>query len=546
MITEQFLPPADGTATLLLPPAEGTATPRRRHRPWLLQDLERPGDIFRDLGPNWFASVMGTGIVAIAASSLPFQVTGLHVFALVVWALAAAWLLVLSAAWAVHWTRYTARAREHADNPVMAQFWGAPPMALMTVGTGTLLLGKAWIGAGAAVDADWALWGLGTALGLVTACWIPYLMMTRHEIAPDGAFGGWLMPVVPPMVSAANGALLVPYAAAGQARQAMLLGCYAMFGISLFMSVIIITLLWGRLVTYKTLPAAMVPTCWIVLGPLGQSVTAAGNLAKVASLVMHGPYAAGADVFALLYGVPTWGFAMAWLAITAAVTLRAGRSGLPFGLTWWSFTFPVGTCVTGTIGLAARTGLDALRYGSAGLFLLLLAAWLLVAVRTVHGGVRGQLFLPTGGPPGRGPVAAVAPPESPSRDRPNARWAGPVKGTPIDGTAQEQTMSVSRIPGVIIHLSGVESDVQEATLRAALNLLSTAYQAPFFGRNGHPRPGCRSLSPRPQPQLPGREDNQRGGHRHDPRPISPGRLENGKRDTSDSGECPVSLTLGKN
>jgi hypothetical protein len=49
----------------------------------------------------------------------------------------------------------------------------------------------------AAVDADWVPWLAGTALGLVTACWIPYLMMTRHVIAADGAFGGWLMPVVP-------------------------------------------------------------------------------------------------------------------------------------------------------------------------------------------------------------------------------------------------------------------------------------------------------------------------------------------------------------
>ena len=57
------------------------------------------------------------------------------------------------------------------------------------------------------------------------------------------------MPVVPPMVSAADGALLVPDAAAGQARLTMLAGCYAMFGIRLFASVIIITLLWGRLVT---------------------------------------------------------------------------------------------------------------------------------------------------------------------------------------------------------------------------------------------------------------------------------------------------------
>ena len=39
----------------------------------LFKNLERPGDIFRDLGPNWFAAVMGTGIVAnasaVAASS---------------------------------------------------------------------------------------------------------------------------------------------------------------------------------------------------------------------------------------------------------------------------------------------------------------------------------------------------------------------------------------------------------------------------------------------------------------------------------------------
>jgi tellurite resistance protein TehA-like permease len=178
----------------------------------------------------------------------------------------------------------------------------------------------------------------------------------------------------------------------------LLLGCYAMFGISLFASVIIITLVWSRLVIYKTLPAVMVPTMWIVLGPLGQSVTAAGNLAKVAGLTLPAPYPAGADVFALLYGVPTWGFAMAWLVIAASVTVRALRRGMPFGLTWWSFTFPVGTCVTGTIALAGRTGSDVLRGASAVLFLLLAVAWLVVAVRTAHGSVRGRLFLPAAQP----------------------------------------------------------------------------------------------------------------------------------------------------
>ena len=66
-------------------------------------------------------------------------------------------------------------------------------------------------------------------------------MFTRYEISPDAAFGGWLMPVVPPMVSAANGALLIPYARPGQGLLTLLLACYAMFGISPFASVIMIT-----------------------------------------------------------------------------------------------------------------------------------------------------------------------------------------------------------------------------------------------------------------------------------------------------------------
>ena len=371
----------------------GVAGPH--HLPFgLLNDLDRPGHLFRDLGPNWYASIMGTGIVANAGAGLPLAVPGLRVFATAVWAMAAAALIALTGAWAVHWVRYPGRARGHAANPVMAQFWGAPPMALMTVGTGTMVLGSGLLGAGAALDADWVLWGAGTALGLLTCCWIPYLMMTRHEIGPDGAFGGWLMPVVPPMVSAANGALLIPHLPAGQGRETLLLACYAMFGISLVASLIIITQLWSRLVTYKTSAAVMVPTLWIVLGPLGQSVTAAGNLGTQATGVLPAPYAAGAAVFGLLYGMLAWGFAMLWLALAAAITVRAFRRGVPFALTWWSFTFPVGTCVTATIALAARSGDQALRGASVILYSLLLVAWLVVAVRTARGSASGRLFRP--------------------------------------------------------------------------------------------------------------------------------------------------------
>src|SRR5215472_5978213 len=62
----------------------------------LLKELDHPQDMFRDLGPNWYASVMGTGIVAIAGAKLPVYVPGLHEFATAVWILAAAALVALT------------------------------------------------------------------------------------------------------------------------------------------------------------------------------------------------------------------------------------------------------------------------------------------------------------------------------------------------------------------------------------------------------------------------------------------------------------------
>ena len=44
---------------------------------------------FGFIGPNWFASVMGTGIVAVALAGLPFPVPYAEPAAAAVWALSA-------------------------------------------------------------------------------------------------------------------------------------------------------------------------------------------------------------------------------------------------------------------------------------------------------------------------------------------------------------------------------------------------------------------------------------------------------------------------
>jgi hypothetical protein len=96
-------------------------TPSRRR---LLGELEHRGDVSRHLGPNWYASIMGTGIVANAAVLLPVHAAGLRSFALGVWLLAATLLVALTLATAVHWLRYPQNAREHHRDPAMAPFYG--------------------------------------------------------------------------------------------------------------------------------------------------------------------------------------------------------------------------------------------------------------------------------------------------------------------------------------------------------------------------------------------------------------------------------------
>ncbi|MEI2716256.1 MAG: TDT family transporter [Candidatus Nanopelagicales bacterium] len=345
------------------------------------------------LGPNWFASVMGTGVIAVASATLPVEWPVLTVFGTVAWVLASLLLIALLIVVPVHWLRDREVLKGIANDPIAIQFFGAPPMALLTVGTATLLVGSRYLG-DTAVTIDWILWTVGTVLGFATAVLVPYRLFTQLQVRQDGAFGGWLMPVVPPMVSAAGGALLVAHAPEGAARESLLLLCYAFFGMSLVASIVVITLIWSRLAHFGSSGSARVPTLWIVLGPVGQSITAAGALGTAAALAVAAPLATALDVLAVVFGVPMWGFMLLWLPIAALLTLRARKRSMGFALTWWSFTFPVGTCVTGTSQLAHHTDLPMFRWTAVALYVLLLAAWVLVLVRTARGSMRGQLLVP--------------------------------------------------------------------------------------------------------------------------------------------------------
>lgn len=351
------------------------------------------------VAPNWFTAAMGTGIVANAAMLLPLDLPGLRALALGAW-VAAALLLARLCALAFQQWQAGRRARRDpfaalaaapgaAATPTVtlatAPFWGAPPMALMTVASGTLLVGRDLLGDDAALAVAATLWGLGTLGGLVAAFAVPRWLLTHPDRRLDHVYATWLMPVVPPLVSATSGAALIARAPAGPLRTGLLIACCALFALSMAAVTATKLLLARRLKAHGAGPARMVPTLFIALGPLGQSVTAACLLAAVAPKAVGAQLAHGLDLLAVAFAIPVFALALIWLAVATTVTARtAVGPGLPFAATWWSFIFPLGTCVTGSSELAQRLGAAPLTWVAGALFAALLAVWVTVAAATAR------------------------------------------------------------------------------------------------------------------------------------------------------------------
>ncbi|MGV9826776.1 TDT family transporter [Gordonia sp. NPDC003429] len=348
-------------------------------------------DHFAHIPPNWFAAVMGTGIVAIAAHALGHSRL-LEAVSILFWLLACAVYAAVISATVMHWRRHPDAARAHLRHPVVAHFYGAVPMATLTVGTSTLVAGTHVVGPRIALAVDLVCFTAGTIGAVGTAVMIPARHLLGHADRRGEPFGGWLMSVVAPMVSASAAAVLAGALDSADARRAMLLIGSAAFVLSLVLAAPILVVVLRALVTTGTGPAGLAPTWWIVLGPLGQSATAACLLAHLATEVT-GPSSTATIVgLAHVYALTVWGAAVIWIVVATTITVRSVRRGLPFGLTWWSFTFPLGTFVTGSAALAATTGGPAFAAAAAAGFTCLLLAWVMVAVRTVAGIVDGRLL----------------------------------------------------------------------------------------------------------------------------------------------------------
>ena len=313
-----------------------------------------PGDRVRDLHPGWFASVMGTAILAVATYLNPGNLTALQGAARGLGAgvavLAYTLGAVMTVSYAVRWARHRGAALADLHHPVLGAMHATLPGGLLVLAVMTSVVGPHLLPAGAVTALIAVLTGVGSILAVVIS--VAFAMALFVGAPPAASVnGGWFIPPVVAIIIPMAIMPLVPHASPGNARLLVALG-YAAYGMGFLLFLLVLGLLHDRLVLHPLPPAPLAPTLWIGLGPVGVAVLAPLALAR-AGQDLFGVAAPAVIVLSQLFGTAIWGFGLWWLAIAVTLLVRYLRAGpLPFHLGWWAFTFPLGAYSVATMTLA--------------------------------------------------------------------------------------------------------------------------------------------------------------------------------------------------
>lgn len=339
----------------------------------------------RGFHPGWFGAVMGTGIVAVAASLNPGAFASLAAPARTL----AQSLAVLAAAVAVVLiVPYLGRILRHPDaaiadlrDPVAGAMYATLPGGILVLAAVAAAVGPTWFSPAVVRDLVAGLAWVGVPLAFVMSLVFGYLLYVRSGLLLESTNGGWFMPPVVNVVVPLVLVPLIPGAPPATAR-ALLLASYGFWGMGFVLYLLIVTMLHHRLVVHPLPHAGLAPSLWIGLGPLGVGALALVKMAAAGTGVF-GPSGPTVAVLSRLAATALWGFGVWWLAAAALLLLRYRRSGpLPYGIGWWAFTFPLGAYTVATLSLARVWDLRWLEYGGAALFVVLGVFWLTVAART--------------------------------------------------------------------------------------------------------------------------------------------------------------------
>jgi len=338
------------------------------------------------LFPGYFALVMATGIVAVAA-----HLQGLHLLADVLYVVTAASFVVLVALLAVRIARFPslvlADATAHAKG-----------FAFLTTVAGTNVLGAAsitihgWYGAGR------VLWWAGLVLwvGFLYTTLIAVVIRSDKPGLESGINGSWFLLTVSTESIAVLGALLL----ARDGGELLAFVVLAAFLLGIVLYLIVMTMVFLRWTFIELDPTEADPPAWIAAGAVAITVLAGSNVlgARATSprIERLAPFVEGLVVM-------SWATSTFWFPLMVAIGVwrhLVRRLPLRYHPGYWALVFPLGMYSASTFKMRAAIGLESLAWLPKAALVAALAAWLATAGGLVHAGGRAVRPRPRPATPG--------------------------------------------------------------------------------------------------------------------------------------------------
>ena len=350
--------------------------------------------VIKQIGPNWFTTVMGIGIVSALTYTSPISIPFQHVLGVVLFLILNVVFVAALCSWILRWVLHTKEALDDFRHPSRALFYGAFAMGINVVGNDYFLIGTHIFNTTTALLVSKIFWMSGAAASILTVIIVPYLLFVEHHVEPHQALATWLIPVVPPIVAAATGVNLIPTWHGHAAQFTMLALILAMFGVTCFLFIMVSGLVYSRLVYHKRLNGEAAPSLWVEIGPVGMSMALFGAL-PTQTVGLLAKYTPILHTVGLIFDVALWGIGVWWIIISSMHTilhLTTRGDGLPFHMGWWSYVFPIGSFTSGTYALAHLTSYPMFFIASLVQLAILWACFIIVLTRTTNGLVKGELI----------------------------------------------------------------------------------------------------------------------------------------------------------